>query len=65
MLNTPSELEPDAPDWSKEKRSDDLLAAALKARLAKPFYKRQIRDWRERHSIKKMLKRLQELGFGN
>lgn len=64
MLKTPSELEPDAPDWSKEPRSDDLLANQLKARLDKPFWKRQIRDWRERRPIRKMLKRLNDRGFG-
>lgn len=58
------ELEPDAPDWSKEPRSDDLLFAALKAKLDKPIWKRQIRDWRERRSINKMIKRLRELGIG-
>lgn len=52
------EIEPDVPDWSKEPRSDDLLARALEEaaprRMEKPGDRERLH----------LLGRLHALGFG-
>jgi hypothetical protein len=56
-------LEPNAPDWSKERASDQMMAETLRRQLDVPFWKRSPSDWRMRAKKKKLLKKLNELGF--
>jgi hypothetical protein len=57
------EIEPNAPDWSNETPSDQLLAESLQEKLDKPFWRRGLSDWRERKRIKKLLEHLHSHGF--
>lgn len=64
MTHKPNlETEPNAPDWSSEPRSDDLLVRQLKRTLKKPLWKRSLSDWRHRKRIQAMVEHLKELGF--
>ena len=64
MREKNEELEPNAPDWSNEPRSDDLLVKALKERLDLPVSRRwRDDDEQEREQIREMLERLRENGF--